>query len=51
MQVEAGTSDKAITSDDIGSVKSANSDRAGKEKAGGLSYPNATLVVIITHFL
>merc|ERR1711934_257004 len=34
--VEAGTSDKAITAEDIGSVKTANSDRAGKEKAGGL---------------
>jgi hypothetical protein len=34
--VEAGTSDRAITADDIGSVKSAHSDRAGNEKAGGL---------------
>lgn len=34
--VEAGTSDRAITEDDIGSVKAANSARAGNEKAGGL---------------
>lgn len=34
--VEAGTSDGKITAAEIGTVKSANSARAGKERAGGL---------------
>merc|ERR1711971_560343 len=34
--VEAGTSDGAISADEVGSVKAANSTRAGKAKAGGL---------------
>ena len=36
VQVEAGTSDGAITADEVGSVKSANSVRAANDKAGGL---------------
>merc|ERR1739848_278270 len=34
--VESGTSDGAITADEVGTVKSANSTRAANEKAGGL---------------
>ena len=34
--VEAGTSDGAITADEVGTVKSANSTRAANDKAGGL---------------
>lgn len=36
VQVEAGTSDGAITADEVGTVKSANSTRAANDKAGGL---------------
>merc|ERR1712048_1073012 len=34
--VEAGTSDGAISADEVGTVKAANSARAANEKAGGL---------------